>query len=198
MTLRESVGTGRPELLRLMVVPLIADSVASPRLVYGGLELSDTGEMDPAYPALYLVVAGSGDLGRVTFEGLDAIRGSRGEYLPFDDQYRVRVAEVLSNVPAEIITHAVCFPDRLVEQPLHPVRAVLARRFGQRPPVLARQRGEQPHQIGPGPPAWLDPPEPDRDPRHQVIEPCRPTRKIFNRHKGESLQWMIEPSSTQP
>jgi len=49
---------------------LTADSVASPRLVYGGLDLS--------------APEGSNELGRVTFEGLDAVRASRGEYLPFD------------------------------------------------------------------------------------------------------------------
>jgi hypothetical protein len=68
-----------------MEVPLIADSVASPRLVYGGLEVSSSEGTDRAYPALYFEVDRSGELGRVTFEGLDAIRGSRGEYLPFDD-----------------------------------------------------------------------------------------------------------------
>jgi hypothetical protein len=65
-------------------VPWTADSVASPRLVYGGLDLSSPERADQAYAALYSEVEGSGELGRVTFEGLDAVRGSRGEHLPFD------------------------------------------------------------------------------------------------------------------
>ena len=65
-------------------VPLVADSVASPRLVYGGLDLSSDDGRDDAYTAIYFVVAGSGSLGRVTFEGIDAVRGARGETLPYD------------------------------------------------------------------------------------------------------------------
>jgi hypothetical protein len=68
----------------VLAVPLAADSVASPRLVYGGLDLSSPDRADQAYTALYFEVEGSSDLGRVTFEGLDAVRGSRGEHLPFD------------------------------------------------------------------------------------------------------------------
>ncbi|MEV0722599.1 hypothetical protein AB0I37_07455 [Micromonospora purpureochromogenes] len=67
-----------------LVAPLKADSVASPRLVYGGLEINAMDGADLPYPALYFDVAESHDLGRVTFEGLDAVRGSRGEYLPYE------------------------------------------------------------------------------------------------------------------
>lgn len=81
----EDVVTSAAESLRVMAVPLTADSVAPPRLVYGDLDVSSSEGTDRAYPALYFEVADSGELGRVTFEGLDAIRGSRGEYLPFDD-----------------------------------------------------------------------------------------------------------------
>jgi hypothetical protein len=75
----------RPKLsASVLAVPLAADSVASPRLVYGGLDLTPD-RVDQAYTALYFEVEGSSELGRVTFEGLDAVRGSRGEHLPFDD-----------------------------------------------------------------------------------------------------------------
>jgi hypothetical protein len=68
---------------RAVRVPFTADSVASPRLVYGGLDLaSDTGR-DDSYTAIYFAVAGGGPLGRVTFEGLDAVRAARGEMLPY-------------------------------------------------------------------------------------------------------------------
>jgi hypothetical protein len=66
-----------------LAVPLVADSIASPRLVYGGLDLRHPDGADQAYSALYFEVARSGELGRVTFEGLDAVRGSRGEQWPY-------------------------------------------------------------------------------------------------------------------
>jgi hypothetical protein len=68
-------------------VPLTADSVGPPRLVYGGLDLFSADGRDQAYTAVYFEVAASGGLGRVTFEGLDAIRASRGEHLPFDNDH---------------------------------------------------------------------------------------------------------------
>lgn len=69
---------------RSIDVPLTANSVASPRLVYGGLDLAADRERDDGYAAIYFPVAGTGQLGRVTFEGLDAVRASRGEMLPYD------------------------------------------------------------------------------------------------------------------
>ena len=66
-----------------LAVPLVADSVAPPRLVYGGLDLRNPDGADQAYAAFYFDVARTGDLGRVTFEGLDAVRGSRGEHWPY-------------------------------------------------------------------------------------------------------------------
>jgi hypothetical protein len=81
---RNGSGIGPPLMARAMEVPLTADSVAPPRLVYGGLGLnSDTNE-DDGYASLHFPVADSGALGRVTFEGLDAIRSARGEMLPYD------------------------------------------------------------------------------------------------------------------
>lgn len=68
---------------RAVRVPITADSVASPRLVYGGLDPAGDPERSDAYPALYFVIAGEGRLGRVTFEGLDAVRAARGETLPY-------------------------------------------------------------------------------------------------------------------
>ena len=67
---------------RALRAPLAADSVAPPRLVYGGLDLRAAAAGDGAYAAIYFCTTDGGALGRVTFEGLDAIRGSRGEHLP--------------------------------------------------------------------------------------------------------------------
>lgn len=67
-----------------MSVPLTADSVAPPRLVYGGLGVAPADGRDEGYPAVYFEIAGSGSLGRITFEGLDAVKAARGELLPYD------------------------------------------------------------------------------------------------------------------
>jgi hypothetical protein len=76
---------GRPLLtVSALDVPLAADSVAPPRLVYGGLDLASDAGRNDSYTAIYFAVAGGGSLGRVTFERLDAARAARGETLPFD------------------------------------------------------------------------------------------------------------------
>lgn len=77
-------GIGPPVTARALQVPVTADSVAPPRLVYGGLQLIPCTDEDDGYAAVYFPVAGSGALGRVTFEGLDAVRGARGEMPPYD------------------------------------------------------------------------------------------------------------------
>lgn len=69
---------------RSVEVPLVADSVAPPRLVYGSLDLASGTDVDDGYAAVYFRVEENGLLGRVTFEGLDAIRAARGETLPYD------------------------------------------------------------------------------------------------------------------
>ena len=68
---------------RAVDVPLTADSVAPSRLVYGSLDLVSDAGRDDGYTAIYFVADG-GSLGRVTFEGLDAVRAARGETLPYD------------------------------------------------------------------------------------------------------------------
>jgi hypothetical protein len=68
---------------RVIEVPLEADPVAPPRLVYGSLDVISGSELDSGYDAIYFQVAESGLLGRVTFEGLDAVRAARGEVLPY-------------------------------------------------------------------------------------------------------------------
>jgi hypothetical protein len=69
---------------RAVKMPFTADRVAPPRLVYGDLDLSSDTGRDNSYTAIYFAVAGGGPLGRVTFEGLDAVRAARGEMLPYD------------------------------------------------------------------------------------------------------------------
>jgi len=81
------MGNGAGQLrsaARSVDVPLTADSVARPRLVYGALDLAPDAGGDDGYTAIYFIVAANSQLGRVTFEGLDAIRAARGELLPYD------------------------------------------------------------------------------------------------------------------
>jgi hypothetical protein len=73
-----------PVIARRVGVPLTADGVAPPRLVYGSLDVASGAGRDDRYTAVYFEVAGGGSLGRVTFEGLDAVRAARGETLPYD------------------------------------------------------------------------------------------------------------------
>lgn len=66
-------------------VPLQTDSVAPYRLVSGGLGVVGGSEASSAVDsALFFEIAESKALGRVTFEGLDSIRASRGEVLPYE------------------------------------------------------------------------------------------------------------------
>jgi hypothetical protein len=80
---QEDVSGARPVTAQALAVPLTADSVAPPRLVYGSLETALASGRDEAYPAVYFEISG-GSLGRVTFEGLDAVKAARGELLPYD------------------------------------------------------------------------------------------------------------------
>lgn len=69
-----------------MPVPLKTDAVAPCRLTFGSLSVAgaEEGTPIPVDNALFFETA-DGLLGRVTFEGLDAIRASRGEVAPYDD-----------------------------------------------------------------------------------------------------------------
>jgi hypothetical protein len=88
-----------------------------------------------------------------------------------EDQHRLRVAERLDQVGAEVIADPVVVPHRTAQQVLHPIRGGVAGVLGDRPAVLARQVGQQPVHERPGPPAWLHPREPARDPAQQLLQP---------------------------
>jgi SAM-dependent methyltransferase len=51
------------------------------------------------------------------------------------DQHPVRPAQLLHHVSPDIVADPLHIPVRPAQQPLHPIRADLARPFGQRPPV---------------------------------------------------------------
>lgn len=69
----------------MLPVPLDADPVAPPRLLYGALAIHAP-DQDDADTSLYFRTRGGG-LGRVTFEDLDAVRAEGGESPPYDEIY---------------------------------------------------------------------------------------------------------------
>lgn len=64
-------------------VPIVADPVLSPQIRIGRLDVEPPGVTTTALDAIVFPL-GDESLGRVTFEGLDAIRRARGEYLPYE------------------------------------------------------------------------------------------------------------------
>ena len=76
------------------------------------------------------------------------------------------------HVSAQVIAHLIGIPAHAGEEVLHPVRRRVARVFSQLPAVLALHRSKQALQIGPRPPARLDPAKARRDPLDQPIQPA--------------------------
>jgi hypothetical protein len=66
-----------------LTVPLQADFVLRPRLVYGGLPLIPAEGKQPSAAVYFRLEDKGTNFGRVTFEGLDAIRAARGEHFPY-------------------------------------------------------------------------------------------------------------------
>jgi hypothetical protein len=89
-----------------------------------------------------------------------------------DDQHRLGVAQVLDHVSAEVIADPVVVPDRPTQQVLHPIGAGIPSVLGDRPAVLMWQVGQESEDERTGPPAWLHPAEPARDPAQQLLQPC--------------------------
>ena len=96
-----------------------------------------------------------------------------------DDQHRLGIAEVLDQVGAHVIADPVVVPHRPAQQVLHPIRAGVAGVLGDRPAVLAWQIRQQPEHERPGPPAWLHPAEPARDPAQQLLQPRLPAGRVY-------------------
>ena len=89
------------------------------------------------------------------------------------DQHPARVAQVPGHIIADIVADPVHVPIRAAQQPLHPIRADLARMLGQRPPVLPLQARDQPAQVFPHPGPRLGSPEPACDPLVHPVQLCR-------------------------
>ena len=82
----------------------------------------------------------------------------------------VGIAQVLDHVGAQIIAHGVGIPVHAGEEVLHAIGAGIAGGFRQMPAVLARERREQPLQIGPGASARFDAAEPGSNPGDEIIQ----------------------------
>jgi hypothetical protein len=87
-----------------------------------------------------------------------------------DHQHRLGVTQMLDHVGAQVIAHAVFVPHRPGQQVLHPIRGGIPGVLGERPAVLAWPIRKQPQHERPGPPAWLHPPKPARNPAQQRIQ----------------------------
>ncbi len=86
-------------------------------------------------------------LADIVGESLKIIRSRSPALLKRRGQHRLRIAQVLHHVVAQVITDPVRVPVRRRQQPLHPIRAGLTGQLGQRPAVLALQRRQQATQI---------------------------------------------------
>jgi hypothetical protein len=95
-----------------------------------------------------------------------------------DHQHRSRVTEVIDQVVAHVVANSVVVPDRPGQQVLQAIRGGISGVLGDRPAVLARQVGQQPHHERPGPPSGLHPAEPARDPTQQLLQPRLPAGGI--------------------
>ena len=89
-------------------------------------------------------------------------------------QHRLRIAQVLDHVVAEVIAHLVLVPHRPGQQMLHPVRVGVTGVLGDRPAVLSWQVREQAAHERPGSPPKIRPSEPTCDPAQQLVEQLLP------------------------
>jgi hypothetical protein len=143
--------------------------------------------VDQGVPGVTDIDQVDGDLGVLDPTGVPVYwRCTPTVWVPFfeiaglvDDQHRLGVAKALDQVGAEVVADAVVVPHRPAEQMLHPIRAGVADVLGDRPAVLAWQVGQQPEHERPGPPAWLHPAEPARDPAQQPLQPCLPSGRVY-------------------
>jgi hypothetical protein len=96
-----------------------------------------------------------------------------------DDQHPVGVAQVFGDVSTQVIADTISVPLGTVEQALHAIRALVTGRFSEGPTVLAGDRRKEPGEVVAGTTPWFDPPEPARQPRHQLIESAGPAIKVI-------------------
>ncbi len=99
-------------------------------------------------------------------------------------EHGIRAAQVLDDIPAQVIADRTGVPPGRSQQVMHPVRGDIPGLFGYRPAVLAPQPRQQPQHERAGPAPRLDPGEPPRDPAHQVIELFPPPARVYAEPSG--------------
>jgi hypothetical protein len=90
----------------------------------------DLGVLDPSGGAGVLALHPNGSRALLEVAGL------------VHHQHRLGVAQVLGEIPADVIAQRVGIPHRPTKQVLHPIRAGVAGVLGDRPAVLAWQVGQ--------------------------------------------------------
>jgi hypothetical protein len=84
------------------------------------------------------------------------------------------------HIGPQVIAHLIGIPAHAGEKILYTVRRSVACMLGQLPAVLALHRAEQTLQIGPDPPARLDPAKTWRDLLDQLIQSTRPIDSLIH------------------
>lgn len=120
-----------------------------------------------------------------------------------DHQHRVLVVEVLQDVLAHVVAHAVGIPLGPAEQVLHAVRGGLPGPLGDAPAVLPRQVRQQPQHEVPHPAPGLNTSEPTRYPAHQGLERLLPAGRVYAVTSGHRVivclhTLMISGGCTRP
>jgi hypothetical protein len=88
--------------------------------------------------------------------------------------HRIRIAQVLDDIGAQIVAHRIGIPTHAGQEVLHAVRRGIARRLGKLPTVLALQRCQQTAQVAAGAMACFSPAKARRDPLRQFVQASGP------------------------
>src|SRR5579875_159327 len=99
-------------------------------------------------------------------------------------EHGIRAAQVLDDIPAQVIADRISIPPGPGQQVLHPVREDIPGQLGDRPAVLAPQARQKPQHERPGPASRLHPGEPPRDPLHQLVEVVPPPGRVYAEPSG--------------
>src|SRR3954453_1941392 len=107
-------------------------------------------------------------------------------------QHGIGVAQLRDNIGAQIVAHLIGIPAHAGQKILHPVGRAVTRMLGQLPAVLTLHRAQQALQIGPYPPARLDPAKARRALFDQPIQTARPIDNLIRRSHDYALHGRSE------
>lgn len=95
-----------------------------------------------------------------------------------DDENTAVGAQVFDGIGADVVANSIRVPAGVAQQALHRPGPGMGGLFGQLPAVLPLDTRQQPEQVGAGGRSGLHPPEPARDPGHDLIEHRPPTDRV--------------------